>query len=328
MAADDASDVLRNILPAELEYQVLRVTMHTAMNKLIQIAQDHLQSQQDCEPIVLHSLPSPSSTASTAQDGPSTSTQPAGETEAPVPDPDNDAMQPQESAKKQVASTSNAALARLVSVVEILKRKFEPAKATATTTTTELAQDEDQLPQPQDNTDVNKKTKKQRRRSPPAGLYQYTYVSTLEQVGIVDNERETEEARQQRIALDWLDDVAGVNKRPRKKHTPFMVVVLAPKPVQQLSNRRQFTCQKPTRRSKKHLVVAAPTEKPAPATKIKKSKDTDKVLPAIPPMPGTEGQKKRRRTKRKKAAVAGEGTTTTGAEAAAVAPNASAMDES
>ncbi|KAK4051585.1 hypothetical protein OIV83_002725 [Microbotryomycetes sp. JL201] len=219
----EGNTTLKTLLPDAFEHYELRVTMQAAMNKLIQQAQDQLKLAP-AVPVVLHTLPltGPSCRSS---DGPLTSTQPSTSTAAPLPIPDPSQV---ETPPKKASATQSATLAKLVSVAEIIKRQFTP---------------------------IDDPADKKGKRKQGLGLYQYMYLGALEDVGFSDGQEESDEARQERLALQWLGGLAGSNKRPRMRHTPFLVVVLTIKPSRVLAKFPGFTSQRPARRSKKHLAV-------------------------------------------------------------------------
>ncbi|KAM0789758.1 hypothetical protein ACM66B_006613 [Microbotryomycetes sp. NB124-2] len=285
----EVNKTLKQLLPDVFERYELRVTMQATMNKLIQTAQDQLKAQP-VVPVVLHTLPVAGPCSSSApSNGPVTSTQPSTSTAVPPPNPDPtqpDFAQP----KKKQSSTQTAALSKLVSIAEIVKRKFEPVQD---------AQD------------------KKGKRKQGLGLYQYTYVGALEDVGFVDGQEESDEAKQERLALQWLKGQAGSDKRPRMRHSPFMVVVLSTKPLRGLAKLSKFTSQRPARRSKKHLATNQPL--------ADKSNEVEKDVPEGQKPETVEKRKRKRvrsRRKSKKAAVS-----EADPAPSANAGEASAMDE-
>ncbi|GAA5904269.1 hypothetical protein JCM8208_006821 [Rhodotorula glutinis] len=118
-------------------------------------------------------------------------------------------------------------------------------------------------------------------RTSPAPLHSYTLVDSFERNGIASPSKSTdatsadaaddderEQMRQDLVALEWLSGRAGSNRRPRRKHTPLMLIVVSPVP---LSLPSSFTHQPPPRPSRsakralKRPAPAAPAAPPAPA---------------------------------------------------------------
>ncbi|BGP58225.1 hypothetical protein JCM8202_003598 [Rhodotorula sphaerocarpa] len=191
----------------------VRVSAHLDFTAGIRFA---LESLLAAKPLVLHSLPPP----------------PPSGTEATL------------TAKQVDSATTN--LAKLVSVLEILKREYPPSL---------------------EATHSGGQGRSGRTAAAGRGLHQYTRLTTFEaafayQPGFQEQAiaggstaagdgRSREEVRQELVQLEWLSGRAGPSKRPRKRHSPCMLVVLSPAPLPHLANHPQFTYQPPDPRTAK-----------------------------------------------------------------------------
>ncbi|GAA5869441.1 hypothetical protein JCM3774_001453 [Rhodotorula dairenensis] len=143
--------------------------------------------------------------------------------------------------QKQV-ETAVEALPKLVSVLEIIKREFPSCSGPSNGAKS------------------------------PHPLHQYTRLTTFETA--LDYQRpppaelqaeiqDLEAVRQELVQLEWLSGRAGRAKRPRKRHSPCMVVVLSRTPLPVLAKSPHYTYQQPIPLSKKR---PRPTEDPAQTT--------------------------------------------------------------
>ncbi|GAA5911222.1 hypothetical protein JCM5296_001325 [Sporobolomyces johnsonii] len=270
MPAVPPHPALLELLPTALRdhHQPLRVTTQAKMLNLIAFALSHLR-EPESSPLVLHCLPPPPSSSSAA--GPSTSTQ-----------PDSAAPTPKASSSSPASSKSTDALPKLVSVVEIIKREYASLLA----------------PSP-DSSDKGKgkelPTDPAAPLPAPRELHQYTLLTTLEVLRLAgpspkeQEDEEMERTRQELIALEWLTGKAGKGKRPRRKHTPCMVVVLSLQPLDALVRSKGFSYQAP---------VPPPKPKPS-ATKHARDDGGESADDGAKKKP-----RRRKRTRAKK--VAGE----------------------
>ncbi|GAA5985430.1 hypothetical protein JCM10908_006971 [Rhodotorula pacifica] len=201
---------LSDLVPLR-DFEPLRVASHTDMTAAVQFSLEKLASTSN-RPIVLHTLPPPSSPSEPSTSSASTSKAP------PI-------------SQKQVDSAVDA-LPKLVSILEIIKREF-PACSTSTSTSAG---------------EIGKPSKQGR-------LHQYTRLTTFETAleyqpvpdGVrVEEDAELEAVRQELVQLEWLTGRAGKAKRPRKRHSPCMLVVLSRQPLSALANSPHFTYQKST----------------------------------------------------------------------------------
>lgn len=205
----DSHARLQQLLPDGLQHRNMRITANATLFKMIQSALEHLQvsarEDQSCigilftriphqefdAPLVLHTLPGSSSAPT---QGPSTSTQPSNAA-VPAPNPDAPAITDETLPENKVRDSSSLALPKLVSIVEIIKRKYNPALLST-------------------NSDATSKRKQENRRGRSIGLHQYTYLGCMEDLGTIGGQvEESEEAKRARIEEMWLHGGAGRNKR-------------------------------------------------------------------------------------------------------------------
>ncbi|BGP35450.1 hypothetical protein JCM10296v2_007288 [Rhodotorula toruloides] len=201
-SSDPAAHPMLPKLVSLSAFHPVRIASHTKITLVVQFALDHLRRNAD-EPLVLHCLPpSSSSLADASRAGPLTSTQPDSNS-LPAPDPTPPAVKGKgkKKAAESSSSTSVAALPKLVSIAEIIKREWldvqlKPAAG-------ESSEEETTAPVRE-------------------GLHQYTLLTTLEAIGLasdttatgeVDGDAEAEEMRQQMIEMEWLSGRAGKDRR-------------------------------------------------------------------------------------------------------------------
>ncbi|GAA5929668.1 hypothetical protein JCM3775_006515 [Rhodotorula graminis] len=116
-------------------------------------------------------------------------------------------------------------------------------------------------------------------RTSTTPLHSYTLVDSFERHNLAppfsttttDDDDEREQMRQDLVALDWLSARAGSNRRPRRKHTPLMLIVVSPVPLALPSSFTHQPPPRPSRSAKRALKRPAPAP-PAPA-------------PPVPPAP-------------------------------------------
>ncbi|TNY23129.1 hypothetical protein DMC30DRAFT_414474 [Rhodotorula diobovata] len=104
-------------------------------------------------------------------------------------------------------------------------------------------------------------------RTSPLPLHSYTALDSLQRLAIQqggsptgdDHADDAEHMRRELVALEWLEGRAGSKRRPRRRHTPCMVILLSPVPLPSLPP-SSFTHQPPAR---------PPKPKPKPKTKTK-----------------------------------------------------------
>lgn len=164
----------------------------------------HLFPQRnEGEPLVLHCLPPPSSSsASTSHAGPFTSTQPgANPSSAPDPTPPAAKSKAKGKASDSSSSTSVAALPKLVSIAEIIKREWMDVQ----TRSIACEEGREEITAPARE-----------------GLHQYTLLTTLEAIGLAadkpstgeeDGDAEAEEMMRRLIEMEWLSGRAGKDRR-------------------------------------------------------------------------------------------------------------------
>ncbi|GAA5974468.1 hypothetical protein JCM21900_000542 [Sporobolomyces salmonicolor] len=226
---------LLGLFPSALrdQHQPLRVTTQAKMVNLIAFALSHIREHESI-PLVLHCLPPAPSPSSAA--GPSTSTQPDSVAAAPAPTPT-----PKTSSSSSASNKSTDALPKLVSVVEIIKREYASLLAASPDSTAALSSSADKGKEKEVSPDSAAPS------PAPHGLHQYTLLTTLEVLGLAgpshkkQEDEEVEKARQDLIALQWLTGRAGKDKRPRRQHTPCMVVVLSLQPLDPLVQAKGFS---------------------------------------------------------------------------------------
>ncbi|GAA5972816.1 hypothetical protein JCM11641_003955 [Rhodosporidiobolus odoratus] len=213
---------LRQLLPSTVHAHPLRVTSQQTMSTSIAFALNHLR-QPDSYPLVLHCLPSTSSST------PSSTSDPA-------------------SLSNKTAETSVAALPKLVSLSEVIQREWfsvplPSSSSSSQPSTSQLAPPSPSLRAPEDQSAIAQAARTK-------GLHQYTLLTTLEEIKLADPTRksskdaeEDEIARQEEelVVMGWLTGKAGREKRPRKKHTPTMLVVLATASIPELVGSRNWT---------------------------------------------------------------------------------------
>ncbi|ORY52181.1 hypothetical protein BCR35DRAFT_356050 [Leucosporidium creatinivorum] len=306
---------LATLLPAGLQYHPVRVVSAHSMTNLISFALQHLQSSEG-SPLLLHTLP-----PAPAPNAPQTSTQPSSSRPAAPPAP-----QPTPTDTPTAAATSkssktaksgkgiptNPALSKLISIAEIVKRTYIPPAPPA---------------------DAPKGAKGKGKKKATSGLHQYTYLGALEEIGLGELDTEqTEEERQEQVALEWITGGGSGSKRPRMRHTPFLIIVLSSSILIELEKHPGFTYQPPappTAPPKKPIAQqppkrAAPTaegEGEGEAMDVDAAAATEEGAPAAKEGDGTVKKKRKRsrngtRSGRKK--KGGEGATEAeGAEKAA-----------
>lgn len=224
------------LVPSSLTYQPVRVGSHSKMSTVLQFAINHLAVSCNIPPRL---TPSSSLTPSTLQTCPSPlllhSLPPASPTRTPSTSTPN--------------KTSDSGLTKLVSIAEIAKRARAEALAAAGAGAGDLA-------------DAKGKGKGRA----VDGVHQYTMVGALEELGGSEgvSGEVDEEVRREGVAVEWLKGGGGGTKRcvpsgsseavvqptmltgtgcacrPRKKHTPFMIVVLSPVPIPELATWPNF----------------------------------------------------------------------------------------
>ncbi|GAA5919905.1 hypothetical protein JCM1841_002106 [Sporobolomyces salmonicolor] len=234
-----AHPALLGLFPSALrdQHQPLRVTTQAKMVNLIAFALSHIRAHEAI-PLVLHCLPPAPSPSSAA--GPSTSTQPDSAAAAPAPTPT-----PKASSSSSASNKPTDALPKLVSVVEIIKREYASLLAASPDSTAALSSSADKGKGKEVSPDPAAPS------PAPHGLHQYTLLTTLEVLGLAgpslkkQEDEEVEQARQELIALQWLTGQAGKGKRPRRQHTPCMVVVLSLQPLDPLVQAKGFSYQAP-----------------------------------------------------------------------------------
>ncbi|BGO95710.1 hypothetical protein NBRC10512_007408 [Rhodotorula toruloides] len=229
-----AHPVLPKLVPLS-DFHPIRIASHTKITLVVQFALDHLRRNED-EPLVLHCLPpsTSSSSANAGRAGPLTSTQPDSNP-SPAPDPTPPAAKGKGKGKatESPSSTSVAALPKLVSIAEIIKREWLDVELKHAT-----------------GDSIQEDTAAPARE----GLHQYTLLTTLEAIDLasdtiatdeVDGDVEEEEMRRQLIEMEWLSGRAGKDRRPRRKHSPCMLVILSRAPTEALASRSSWTHQPP-----------------------------------------------------------------------------------
>ncbi|KAG0666935.1 hypothetical protein C6P46_003645 [Rhodotorula mucilaginosa] len=208
------------MLPA---FEPLRVASHTDMTAAVKFSLENLATASK-RPLVLHTLPPPPPP-------------PPSSSSSPEPEPSTSAAQ---ISSKQV-ETAVDAIPKLVSILEIIKREFPSCSGTSGGA------------KPND--------------LPP--LHQYTRLTTFETAldfqhlpfaEIQAEDRDLEAVRQELVQLEWLSGRAGKAKRPRKRHSPCMLVVLSREPLSALAKSPHYTYQKPMPRSKKRPRTVLPEE--------------------------------------------------------------------
>ncbi|KWU45496.1 hypothetical protein RHOSPDRAFT_32797 [Rhodotorula sp. JG-1b] len=195
-------------------FEPLRVASHTDMTAAVKFSLEKLATASK-RPLVLHTLPPPPTSSSSPEPAPSTS-----------------AVQ---ISSKQV-ETAVDAIPKLVSILEIIKREFPSCSGTGGGGG--AAKPNDLLPP----------------------LHQYTRLTTFETALDFQHlpstesqaeDQDLEAVRQELVQLEWLSGRAGKAKRPRKRHSPCMLVVLSREPLSALTKSPHYTYQKPISRSKK-----------------------------------------------------------------------------
>ncbi|SCV74656.1 BQ2448_7685 [Microbotryum intermedium] len=225
-----AHPLVSSLIPLEAHlYALLRVTLHGQMSKQIQFAHSQLLSNK---PIVLHAMP-PSPTATTAS------------TSAPI-----------------VSSTpAKAALPRLISTCEILKRTF-------TTRLLELKYSSSEIKAQLGVQEWIKGCK---------GLHQYTLLTTMQDVALVGTTKPGQAQQGDQVegtggdddvVRDWLLGSRKKNSRPKTKQhaSPLLVIFLSPYPIDALANDRAFSYQEPDKlpRLKRTKPVETPIHEDPP----------------------------------------------------------------
>ncbi|GAA5820900.1 hypothetical protein JCM11251_001867 [Rhodosporidiobolus azoricus] len=281
------------LLPPSLldHFHLLRVTSQASLNNLVGFALGHLsvrftfliarcqltpigkdKQQPSPPPLVLHCLPSPAALTSSADSAT------AG------PPPVTTFAQDVAERQAKTAETSMAALPKLVSVCEIIKREwFSVLPPSSSSTVSSDLSTSAAPPSPS-----LRETKPEDQRE---GLHQYTLLTTLEALKLADpdgkgkkakEEEEMEAVESELVKMNWLTGGAGRRKRPRRKHSPCMIIVLSPSPVSSLTSSTGWTYQPP-------LPPPKPKKRPSPVTEA----------PAADSKANGEGKKKRRRRRRK-----------------------------
>ncbi|GJN94442.1 hypothetical protein Rhopal_007522-T1 [Rhodotorula paludigena] len=141
----------------------------------------------------------------------------------------------------QIHATVHWALAhlQLVSVAELVKRQFALVSPSPTTgESLELGLE-----------DAARADKGKRTPKGPEGLHQYTLLTSYEALGAATpgpagargadeqddaDAEELERMRRELVQLEWLTGRAGKQRRPRRKHTPCMLIVLSRSPLDEL----------------------------------------------------------------------------------------------
>lgn len=204
---------LASLLPDGLQHHPVRIVSAHSMTNLISFALQHLQVRSsllcavlhrlpclqspESSPLLLHTLPPPP-----APTAPQTSTQPSASRPVPPPAPQptpTDAGAEATTSKPSKKTTNgkgiptNPALSKIISIAEIVKRTYVA---------------------PQPPTDAPKAAKGKGKKKAIAGLHQYTYLGALEEIGLAGIETEqTEEERQEQVALEWITGGGSGTKR-------------------------------------------------------------------------------------------------------------------
>ncbi|KAM0756002.1 hypothetical protein T439DRAFT_376265 [Meredithblackwellia eburnea MCA 4105] len=278
------------LFPDSVEVKRVRISPRTKMETIISQALAHLVDPTK-SPIALHSLPFDHSFS---RPGPSTST--PLEAAHPLPDPPPTPITKHKSStSSSSAASSVASIPKLVSIVEIIKRSLplpSPLDTPGDLETEIVVDGNEDVGTRIDNTEQNpesqggeqkkrKRLKRKRKGKGSVNLHQYTRVGALEELDLIDeriegeDEDTAEERKRDKIALDWLESGAGGTKRPKRKHTPFMVVILSARPLPALVP-RGFSYQPST--------IVSPTNSERKATAVDGERD---------------GQKRKRRRKLK-----------------------------
>ncbi|BGP20166.1 hypothetical protein JCM10213_000749 [Rhodosporidiobolus nylandii] len=223
------------ILLPPVDAHPVRLASASSINAVVSFALGHLR-QDDAPPLVLHCLPSASSSSASAAPTTSTPVIPAPEPPAPAP--------AKTSSSKSSADSSVAGLPKLVSIAEVIKREWFSVP---------LATSSAALPAPSPSLHARDEQKDEEQKR--EGLHQYTLLTTLEALKLADPERkgakelEEDELKAQEeelVVMGWLTGKAGRAKRPRRKHTPTMLVVLSTSAIPSLSSSSSWTYQPPS----------------------------------------------------------------------------------
>ncbi|KAL8284254.1 hypothetical protein RQP46_005003 [Phenoliferia psychrophenolica] len=239
------------VLPAGLAVAPLRITSSAKMTALIAFALAHLADPTNA-PLAIHSL-SPAAVAASAHSGPATSTPVIATAPPPAPDPASTPLPP-----KASSSSSAAVLPKLVSVVEIIKRSFIPPTSPSDATAPVPAVEDNgkgkgramEAPAGGNAAGGDAQRPAKGKGQAVAGVHQYSHLGALEELGLAgpgaegEDGEAGEEARQDQVALDWIKSGGGGTKRPKRKHTPYMVVILSSTLIPSLSE-SGFTYQPP-----------------------------------------------------------------------------------
>ncbi|GAA6004587.1 uncharacterized protein JCM10292_005683 [Rhodotorula paludigena] len=195
----------------------LRIASHSHIHATVHWALAHLQDPAN-PPLVLHTLPPPPPAAASSS---SSSTSTIAPLSAPT------------------LAHATAALPKLVSVAELVKRQFAHVSSAPTTgESLELGLE-----------DATRAVKGKRTPRGPEGLHQYTLLTSYEALGAAPPDpagargadeqedadaEELERMRRELVQLEWLTGRAGKQRRPRRKHTPCMLIVLSRSPLDEL----------------------------------------------------------------------------------------------
>ncbi|POY75517.1 hypothetical protein BMF94_1419 [Rhodotorula taiwanensis] len=264
--AESPKDALQLLLPLD-DFVPVRVSTHSEMTPLIRFCLEQLvQHGENRRAVVLHTLPVSTSSDSAATSGSS--------------------ARPNATFNAKQVEAAIAAIPKLVSVLEIIKREYPAAVQAALTSASA--------------TSSSRPVRKPRRST--AGLHQYTKLTTYEtafdyhaEVPIAEQEtnRDLEAVRQELVQLEWLTGSAGKAKRcgfsqqeataesfvkltrersvpvrPRQRHSPCMLAVLSSEPLAVLTKSSDFAYQPPTplaKSSKKRLRSQPASSVPATA---------------------------------------------------------------
>ncbi|GAA5892826.1 hypothetical protein JCM6882_000589 [Rhodosporidiobolus microsporus] len=268
---------LATLLPPALlaHSHPLRVTSQSSLNNLVGFSLAHLRHRSPA-PLVLHCLPSPTPPSSSVAQ-PTPAPPPAAALPVPAGAPSDK--------RDKAAETSVAALPKLVSVCEIIKREWFSVPLSSVPSSSTSAPE--RAPSPSLREPGGEEQRRQE------GLHHYSLLTTLEALALADPERrsgrdreekEMEEAEAELVKMNWLTGGAGRRKRPRRKHSPCMIIVLSPSPLPSLSS-KSWTYQPPSPPPK--------PKKRTPTTEEGENAD------------GDEAQKKKRRRRRRKGGKAG-----------------------
>ncbi|KDE07271.1 hypothetical protein MVLG_02491 [Microbotryum lychnidis-dioicae p1A1 Lamole] len=199
-----AHPLVSSWIPLEPDvYASLRVTLHGQMSKQIQFAHSQLLTNK---PLVMHAMPPHP---------------PITPTTAPL----------------VTSNHATAALPRLISTCEILKRTFRDRLL-------ELKYASDEI-----KTQLGLKGWIRNCK----GLHQYTLLTTMQKVALVGRTTQIDQTdgqggrEEDDLVREWLLGSGKKNSRPKTNQhaSPLLIIVLSPYPIEALANDRAFTYQGP-----------------------------------------------------------------------------------